>query len=257
MGAGIRVRWLLVAIVISMAAQSAGGGLRAHEDDPHHPAGAKDRNWDVAIFLGYGSRSVDGTIIIDRPGPGSGIATAQSLGLGQARDPQFAIDGRWKRLHLGLDFVPTTVEGQGFALANLQLGNVGISFDTPVSTNIDVNLNLFTVRYAVVQNRETTLNVGVGLGRTSLDIAMTPEVGQPISTNSHTPFGFLAVELGQRFGKRWSMSFAAHGASIATNGDEIDYFDFNVGGGYRAVDRGLKLDVVAGFRLINFVGVLG
>jgi len=247
------VWWLLFIVLVSTAAHATDGDQSAPEHKTPEPAKSKDRNWDAAVFLGYGTRVVNGTIVINRAGKGSGAATAQSLGLSNASNAQLAIDTRWKRWHLGLDLVPTSVDGQGYSLASLQLGNVGINVNTPTTTTIDVNLALFALRYAVVQTRDTDLNMGVGFGKTSLDVEITPNIGQALTTNTDTPFGFLAIELGQRLDKHWSMNVAAHGASIATNGDEIDYYDFNINGGYRVMDRELKLDVMAGFRLINFV----
>lgn len=250
--AGLGVRRLLA--VTALAASLPGtAAAQAQERDADVAAPEAGRDWGLAVFAGYSNRSADGTIVIDRSGPGSGAATAESLGLGDAGDAQFAIDGRWRRWLLGYNHVPTRIDGQGFALAELELGNAGIAVDTPVSTDIEVDLDLLAVRYAMVQQPTTTLDIGFGLGRTSLDINLTPGVGQGIATDSNTPFGFLALELGQRLGERWSMRFAVHGASLTIGDDEIEYFDFNVSGARRVMDRNAKLDVVVGFRLMSFI----
>jgi len=92
------------------------------------------RNFEVGITALYSDRSVDATIGIDNDGPLSALATSDSLGLGNAKDPQAAIDFRWKRLSFALSYIPTTFTGEGFAQETIQVGDIGISFDTPVST---------------------------------------------------------------------------------------------------------------------------
>lgn len=253
MGRGYGVRRLLTVVLFGMAAQATAARADGADGGTRAPRSSSDRDWDLALFVGYGRRAVDGTLIINRSGPGSGIATTDSLGLRDSTDPQFALDGRWRRLRAGLLSAPTSVDGRGFGLSALQLGNVGIGFETPVSTDVDVRLNLFAIRYAVVENETTTLDAGVGLGKASLDINISPGLGQPIVTDSDTPFGFLTLELGQRLSSRWAMRFAARGAAIARSDNEIAYFDYDVDGAYRVRDGATKLDVVGGYRLINLM----
>jgi len=216
-------------------------------------ADEKPRSFEVGITALYSNRSVDAAILIDKDGPLSALATSDSLGLGNARDPQAAIDFRWKRLNFALSYIPTTFNGEGFAQETIEVGDIGISFDTPVTTTVDVTLSLLVVQYSVIQKPDENLGFGLGLGRTSVDIELIPDIGQGINANGNTPFGFLAVSYGRVFNRRWLFDVAYHTTgTLDMGGFEMDYTDMNVGGGFRILPHRVKLDALVGYRGIKF-----
>jgi hypothetical protein len=216
-------------------------------------AQAEEGDWELLASVTYGPRSIDGTIFVNRPGPTSGGGTADSLGLGTSDSFMYAAGFRYKRWNFMLESMPTTFEGQGFATESVDFGNgSSISIETPVNSSINVDLLLVNVMYDFIKSDKAgKLSAGFGLGESSIDVALTPKIGQSVSFNGTTPFGFLGVNYVKRFGK-FSVTAGAQGISVATDSSSIDYSNLNLMGGYQFYkNRGFG-NVIFGYRRVGF-----
>jgi len=222
--------------------------VEAAEDIASSQTGSDWQFFGAAVF---GPRDIEGDILINR-GIGSGYATADSLGLGTARAFQFRLGARYKRWRVSLDYLPTNYTGEGFAVAEIDIPPIPpISTDTPVSSDIDVKITLINANYEFVQNEKWIASVGLGFGRTTLDIALVPEIGEGIVVDSNTPFGYIAGDLRRRWG-RWSAQVAIQWISGDFGGFDMDYGNYNLSAGYLFPFDSSALEVLAGYRRIDF-----
>jgi hypothetical protein len=209
-------------------------------------------DFQVALSVVYSSRSVGATIGVTNPGSLGFIATADSLGLGRADGFQENVELRWKRWAFGVNYVPTSVSGQGTATSGLQIGSGPIiAVGTPMTTTIDVSMLLGTAYYFVVQKSDMELGLGLGFGKTSIDVAFVPALGQPSGYDGNTPFGFLSVRMINRV-DRFFYGASVNGIGFSFEGTTIHYFDLNLAAGYRVLDDRVKGDILAGWRYIGF-----
>jgi hypothetical protein len=206
----------------------------------------------VSLSAVYSSRKISGSIGLTNPNSLGFVATTDSLGLSQASGFQENLEVRWKRWVAGLNYVPTTVSGQGTAVSGIEIGGGPIiAAGTPMTTTVDINLLLASVYYFVVQESNMELGLGVGFGQASIDVAFVPSVGQTSGYQGNTPFGFLSVRLGNRVGQ-FFYGVGINGIGFSIDGTSLSYFDTNLGAGYRLLDDRIKGDVVFGWRYINF-----
>jgi len=228
---------LIVPMQTSMAAPDDGGDAY---------------QWQFFGALAYGPRDIDGDIFLTNGGAGSGYATADSLGLGTADSFQFRLGARYKRWRFSVDYLPTNYSGEGFALASIDLPNrPPIDFTTPVVSDIDVEILLANVNYELLQTANWRGSVGLGFGRTTLDISLDPEVGEGVFFDSNTPFGYISGDIRRYFG-RWSVLAAIQWISGDFGGFNMAYGNFNVSAGYVFPLEKTAVEVLAGYRRIDF-----
>jgi len=216
---------------------------------------AKPSDWHFAANAVYSSRSLDG-VIVSRNAINDGIygdmvTTGDAMGVDDSQSAMLAIAAQYKRLGVGLNYMPTSFEGKGTALVAGTGANAGFFFQTPLDTRINVDMLLGSAYYNLIQTPDTVFGLGVGLGQTMVDIAITPQVGTALAYDGQLPFGFLRLHFKSRY-NRFLYGFALNGLSMDVDGTSISYSDYTVDLGYRLVDKRYKLDLVGGYRLVNF-----
>ena len=226
-------------------------GLNAAADEET----VKPSDWHVTANIVYSSRSLDGTIAsknaLNNGVYGDMFTTGDAMGVGDSQSAMLAMGVQYKRFGIGLNYMPTSFEGTGTALVAGTGANAGFFFQTPLETDIEVDMLLGSLYYNLIQTPNTVFGLGAGLGQTSVDISIVPEVGTPLAYKGHLPFGFLRMQFRSRY-QRFLYGFALNGLSMDVDGVNIVYSDYKVDLGYRLVDKRCKVDLVGGYRLVNF-----
>lgn len=216
---------------------------------------AKPPDWHFSANAVYSSRSLDGVIASREEGSNGGalamVTTGDAMGVDDSQGVMLAIGAQYKRFGIGLNYMPTSFEGTGTALVAGTGANAGLFVPTPLETKIDVDMLLATAYYNLVQTPDTVFGLGAGLGQTMVDISIVPEVGNPLAYDGQLPFGFLRLHFNSQY-NRFLYGFALNGVSLDVEGANIAYSDYKVDLGYRLIDKRYKLDVVGGYRLVNF-----
>jgi hypothetical protein len=214
-----------------------------------------ERDWHYNISLVYSKRTLDGTIVnktpIDDDVFGSLFSTGDSMNVGTSDEFMLAIGAYYKRWAIGLNYMPTSFSGTGSALVKVGSGSTGVIVATPLNTNIDVNMLLANVTYDFIKTGNNVFGIGAGLGNTSIDLAIIPGVGDSIIYNGNQPFGFLNIHMSSKHNS-FSYGFSMNGISADFDGASVDYSQYTVNLGYRVKDGAVKLDVIGGYRLVNF-----
>jgi hypothetical protein len=214
-----------------------------------------ERDWHYNISLVYSKRTLDGTIVnktpIDDDVFGSLFSTGDSMNVGTSDEFMLAIGAYYKRWGIGLNYMPTSFSGTGSALVKVGSGSTGVIVATPLNTNIDVNMLLANVSYDFIKTGNNVFGIGAGLGNTSIDLAIIPGVGDSIIYNGNQPFGFLNIHMSSKHNS-FSYGFSMNGISADFDGASVDYSQYTVNLGYRVKDGAVKLDVIGGYRLVNF-----
>lgn len=216
---------------------------------------ASARDWHYNLAVVYSSRSLDGTLVNQTPiakdAFGSLVATGDSMNVGTSDDFMFAAGAHYKRWGIALNYMPTSFTGRGSALAEVGGSGSGVIVKTPLNTNIDVNLLLANVTYDFIKTESSVFGIGAGLGRSSIDIAIIPDLGEPIIYSGDQPFGFLNIHMASNY-KKFHYGFAMNSVSATFDGVDVDYSQYTVDLGYRVLSNTVKLDIVGGYRLVNF-----
>jgi hypothetical protein len=215
-------------------------------------ATAKEGDWGFIAQVLYGPRDISGTILTNPAGPTAGDATTESLGLGTSKSFQYMVGFNYKRWSFDVVSMPTTFTGDGFAEGTIDLGgDQVIAGSVPVSSDINIDLVLVNVMYDLIQKETFRFGIGLGAGRTTIDVSLVPQIGQGIVYSGNTPFGFLALDLEKNWG-RWGLGVGAQGISITSNDSSMDYSNLNVVGSYRFYQKKWFSSVVVGYRRVGF-----
>lgn len=216
---------------------------------------APERDWQVYLTLGYSSRTLDGAVVRQTGTTdnafGDLLATGDSMNLGSSDTFTLAAGVQYKRWRLGINYLPTDFSGQGSALVGLGGAQTGLVTKTSLSTDVDVDMLLANVTYDFIQTEHMTFGIGVGFGRTSIDLSIVPGVGEAIVYSGDQPFGFLTLYMANKY-KRFLYGFNINGISGTFEGVQVEYSDYTVALGYRVIDKRVKCDVMGSYRLVNF-----
>lgn len=217
----------------------------------------KPRNWHISGNVVYSSRSLDGTIAnktaIAGGVFGDLIATGDSMDVGTSDSAMLALAVQYKRFGIGINYMPTSFDGQGTALVAGTGSNIGIIKEVSLDTDIDVTMLLANIYYNFIQTPDTVFGLGVGFGQTSIDLSIIPDStwATPLIYEGEQPFGFLNLHFSSNY-KRFLYGFAINGISGVFDGVDVTYSDYKVDIGYRVIDKKVKLDIMGGYRLVNF-----
>lgn len=215
----------------------------------------KPGDWHFFGSLVYSSRSLGGVIVSktanNSGGYGGLITTGNAMGVDDSNGAMLALAVQYKRFGLGLNYMPTSFEGTGSALVVGTGPNAGIFTETPLETKIDVDMLLANIYYNFIQNQDTVFGVGAGFGQTFIDLSIVPETGTALAYDGVQPFGFLNVHFMSRY-KRFLYGFALNGLSLDVDGVNVVYSDYKIDLGYRLMDGRVRVDLVGGYRLVNF-----
>jgi hypothetical protein len=219
----------------------------------------KPSDWHVGGSVVYSSRTLDGSVVnknnLSGDVFGTLIVTGDSMNVGDANGAMLALAVQYKRFGIGLNYMPTTFKGSGFALAEVGTPGGGAFVKTPLDTDIDIDMLLANVYYNFIQTTNSVFGVGAGFGQTAIDLSIVPGVGSPLVYEGTQPFGFLNLHMQSRYNK-FLYGFALNGLSMEFQGANIVYSDYKVELGYRLVDTRVKFDLVGGYRMVNFAMVL-
>lgn len=215
----------------------------------------KPSDWHFSGNIVYSSRSLDGVIVsknaINNGMYGNMVTTGDAMGVDNSEGAMLAIAAQYKRFGIGLNYMPTSFEGSGSALVAGTGANAGLFFQTPLETKIEVDMLLASAYYNLIQTSNSVFGIGLGFGQTMVSINISPEVGTPLLYDGQLPFGFLHVHFSSRY-ERFLYGFSLNGVSLEIEGESIAYSDYKVNLGYRLIDKRTKLDLVGGYRLVNF-----
>lgn len=216
------------------------------------PAG---RDWHFSLNTVYSSRTLKGDLI-NKSALADGVfgnlvATGDSINVGTSNALMIALAAQYKRWGLGLNYMPTSFSGQGWAISDLSGDGGGLWVRTPLSTNIDINLLLGNVCYNLIQTPNSIFGIGAGLGQTAIDLKIIPDVGSPILYNGNQPFGFLSMYMANTY-KRFVYGFNLNGISGTFDGAKVEYSDYKITLGYRVMEDKIKCDIIGGYRMVNF-----
>lgn len=211
-------------------------------------------NWHFSGNVVYSSRSLGGVIgsknAISDGVDGAMVTTGDAMGVDDSNGAMLSIAAQYKRFGIGLNYMPTSFEGTGSALVAVG-GSGGVFTSTPLETDIDVDMLLASMYYNLIQTKDTVFGIGAGFGQTMVDISIVPEVGTPLAYDGQLPFGFLRVHFASNY-RRFLYGFALNGLSLDVDNVNIVYSDYKVDFGYRVLDGRTKLDIIGGYRLVNF-----
>ena len=214
-----------------------------------------NRDWHFAGSVLYTSRTLDGTIMnkieSDSGAFGDFITTGDAMDVGSSEGAMLALAVQYKRFGIGINYMPTSFRGQGEALVGVSGSNSGLFQMTTLDTEVDVDMLLASAYYNVIQTPETVFGVGFGFGQTTIDLNIVPEVGNSMIYNGVQPFGFLNVHMLNNY-KGFLYGFALNGLAADIDGASVDYSDYKFDLGYRLTDAEYKVDLVGGYRLVNF-----
>jgi hypothetical protein len=225
------------------------GPLSAQELD------SRPSDWHVGGSVVFSSRSLDGTIFSRTAGSGGRfgdlVTTADAMGVDDSNGAMLALGVQYKRFGLGINYLPTSFEGSGSALVAGTGANAGVFIQTPLETDIDVDMLLASAYYNLIQEPNTVFGVGFGLGGTIIDLSIVPEVGTVLAYEGSQPFAFLNLHFMNRH-RRFLYGFSLNGLSMDVDGVNVVYSDYKADLGYRLHDARAKVDLVGGYRLVNF-----
>jgi len=210
----------------------------------------KNLHWFGSVA--YGPREMTGTIFVNRDGPVSGIATPETLGLDKEAAFQFRLGALYKRWRFMLDYLPTNYTGDGYAEASIEIGDLPpIPAQMPVESDIDVSLLLLNVSYELLRTEKWVGALGVGFGRTDLDIALVPQVGEGLVFKGNTPFGYISGDIARYFG-RFNIRAGIGWIEGEFDGARIDYGNYNAAVGWVMTESDWRSELVAGYRRVDF-----
>lgn len=219
----------------------------------------KPSNWHFFSDVSYSARSLDGTLINktekNNDHFGELLTTGKAMNVGTSSSAMMALGMQYKRFGIGLNYLPTSFEGQGTALVAASGENAGVFIRTPLDTRIDVEMLLTNVYYNVIQTPDTVFGVGLGLGETNIDFNITPQLGNKIAYTGTQPFGFVSLHFSTNYNS-FIYGFALSGISAAFSGVNVKYSDYKVNLGYRVYDKTVKVDIMGGYRLVNFAVIV-
>ena len=227
----------------------------AEEPTQSSESSSSQRDWHIFANISYTTRTLSGSVqnrnVIADNLFGNLYATGDSMNLDTSDSFMYTVAAQYKRWRIGLNYAPTSFSGQGYALVDLTGSMSGVLTQTPLHTDIAVDLLLGKLSYDIIQTPGTRFGVGVGLGSSYVDLSIIPQVGDPIIYNGNQPFGFLSLYMANNYhGFLYGFNFNAISATFT--GVEVDYSDYTVELGYRLSDKAIKWDVVGGYRLVNF-----
>ena len=213
------------------------------------------RDWHFFANISYSSRTLDGSITettaIANDVFGDLVATGDSMNLDTSDTFMYTLAAQYKKWRMGLNYMPTSFSGQGYAIVTLTGNQAGVLAKTPLNTDIDIDLLLGKLTYDIIQTQSSRFGVGVGLGRTQIDLNIIPQVGNSIIYKGYQPFGFLSVYMANNY-QRFLYGFNFNAISASFTGVEVGYSDYTIDFGYRLSDKEIKWDLVGGYRLVNF-----
>lgn len=220
----------------------------------------RPENWSVYGTAYYTSRRIKGNIsrknTLNNGISSDLVATGTTLDLDRSNGFMYLVGASYKRWFLGLTFMPSLFEDQGNGFSYVDLtgpnGN-GVLTQISTVTNVHIDMYLANITYEAVRTKHTTFKVGIGAGGSTVKLHITPQsnIVNEIRFNHTQPFGYVTLNMATEY-RRFIFSANMNGVSMKLDGVKIGYLDFNVELGYRAYQGFFNLDIIGGYRMVNF-----
>jgi len=220
----------------------------------------RPENWSVYATALYNSRFIKGNISRKntlKNGIASDlVASGKTLDLDRSNGMMYYFGASYKHWFLGLSYMPSRFSDQGNGFSYVDItgpnGN-GVLTQVATVTDVDINMYLANITYEAVRTKHTTFKVGIGAGGSSVNLHVTPQdtIIKEIRFDHTQPFGYITLNMATEY-RRFLFSANMNGVAMTLDGVTIDYLDFNFELGYRAYQGYFNLDIVAGYRMVNF-----
>ena len=220
----------------------------------------RPENWSVYATATYNSRFIKGNISRKntlKNGISSDlVATGKSLDLDRSNGLMYYVGASYKHWFLGISYMPSRFsdQGKGYSYVDVTGPNgSGVLTQVATVTDVDINMYLANITYEAVRTKHTTFKVGIGAGASSVNLHITPQdsIVSEIKFDHTQPFGYITLNMATEY-RRFLFSANMNAVTMKLDGVQIDYLDFNVELGYRAYQGYFNLDIVAGYRMVNF-----
>ena len=248
---------ILLLVLISASLVAAADSPQAVAQDSKRPKALKD--WHFYLTSYYTSRKVKGNISRRNEHDSFStdlVATGTSLDLDTSNGFMYALGARYKRWTLGFTYMPSVFEdeGNGYSLFDVEgPGGNGLLTKLDTSSKVHIDMYLANILYEVVQTPHTSLKVGIGAGASVVKFNITPEgLGvNEISYDGSQPFGFISINMSNNY-KNFLFGVNVNFISMNQGGVHVDYSDYTVQFGYRVYHNYFNIDIIAGYRMVNF-----
>ncbi|MFK5857067.1 MAG: hypothetical protein QM503_13125, partial [Bacteroidota bacterium] len=258
---------LAMVLVVSpqLIAQEKSKSERKVKDKEHKPKKEKKvyprpENWSVFATAYYTSRNIKGNIGRKntlKDGIASDlVATGETLDLDRSNGFMYNFGASYKHWFLGLSYMPSLFQDQGNGFSYVDLtgpnGN-GVLTEVSTVTKVHIDMYLANIMYEAVRTKHTTFKVGIGAGGSSVNLHVTPQdtIVKEIRFNHTQPFGYLTINMATEY-RLFVFSANMNGIAMTLDGVKIDYLDFQFELGYRAYQGYFNIDIIAGYRMVNF-----
>jgi len=220
----------------------------------------RPENWSVFATATYNSRRIKGNIsrknTLNNGVSSDLVATGETLDLDRSNGLMYNAGASYKRWFLGLSFMPSTFQDQGNGFSYFDIsGPNGNGVLTQMETVTDVNIDMYlaNIMYEVVRTKHTTFKVGIGAGGSSVNLHITPvdTIVSEIKYDHTQPFGYITMNMATDY-RRFLFSGNMNSVAMTLDGVKIDYLDFIFQLGYRAYQGYFNLDIIGGYRMVNF-----
>ena len=220
----------------------------------------RPEKWSVFATATYNSRRIKGNIsrknTLNNGVSSDLVATGETLDLDRSNGLMYNAGASYKRWFLGLSFMPSTFQDQGNGFSYFDIsGPNGNGVLTQMETVTDVNIDMYlaNIMYEVVRTKHTTFKVGIGAGGSSVNLHITPvdTIVSEIKYDHTQPFGYITMNMASDY-RRFLFSGNMNSVAMTLDGVKIDYLDFIFQLGYRAYQGYFNLDIIGGYRMVNF-----
>ncbi len=220
----------------------------------------KQKDWNIFLTTYYTSRKIKGDITRENALAGGSssnlLATGNTLDLNRSNGFMYGLGASYKHWFLGLTYMPSRFndQGNGYSYFDLE-GPDGSGVLTKMATKTEVNINMYlaNIMYEAVRTKHTSFKAGIGVGASSVIFDVTPQdsIVKGIGYNNTQPFGYITLNMATNY-KRFLFSANTNGVMMTLKGVDINYLDFTTQLGYRAYQDYFNLDIIVGYRMVNF-----
>ena len=184
------------------------------------------------------------------------VATGESLDLDKSKGLMYALGTEYKKWTLGFTLMPSKFndQGNGYAFFDVedQKGN-GVLTRVDTTAEVHINMYLTNILYEVVHTPHTSLKVGIGAGASVVKFNITPQNQSinEVAYDGSQPFGFVTINMVNNYGD-FLYSFNVNGVSMDQGDVHVNYSDYTVELGYRFYHKKFNVDIIGGYRMVNF-----
>lgn len=220
----------------------------------------KQKDWHVSLTTYYTSRKIKGNVSRKNELSGGSssnlVASGNTLDLDKSNGLMYGLGVSYKHWFLGLTYMPSRFEDQGSGYSYFDLSGpngTGVLTKVVTNTEVDIDMYLANIMYEAVRTKHTSFKVGIGVGASSVNFNITPQdaIVKEIRYNNSQPFGYITLNMATNY-KRFLFAANTNGVMMKLDGVQINYLDFTTQLGYRAYQGYFNIDIIAGYRMVNF-----